>query len=177
MIDNEINIVGLNIKEIFKQAGLNQREIAEILNVTQSVISKWFNGKPFGKNVAKQWEEAFGFRQNWLLTGEGEMFTSDRPKIFDYKKGGDNYGKVSSSQGAAAGVVSGSADMRTYVAEKIIRENGDTELYGDAQGVIDRLEIENNSLKQRIVDLENIVASKDELIASLKETIMLLKKS
>lgn len=177
MTDNEKFNIGDKIKEVFKSAGLTQLEVAAILNIAHSGVARLLNGTPFGKNTSKTWEEAFGFRQNWLLTGEGEMFTSDHPKIFDYKKGGDNYGKVSSSQGPAAGVVNGGADMRTYVAEKIIKENGDTELYGDAQGVIIRLEIENKSLKQRIMDLESIVASKDELIASLKETIALLKKS
>lgn len=169
--------VGEEIKKILKRAELTQHDVAKILNLAQPTIAKLLNSGAFGKKSTQIWEEAFGFRQNWLLTGEGEMFTSDHPKIFDYKKGGDNYEKVFSSQGSAAGVVSGNADMRTYVAEKIIRENGDTELYGDAQDVIDRLEIENNSLKQRIRDLESIVASKDELIVSLKETIMLLKKS
>lgn len=180
MIENEKNIVGLNIRKIFKEAGLSQQDVANILNVTQSVISKWLNGKPFGKNVAKQWENAFGFRANWLLTGEGDMFTSDHPKVYEYKNG-VNYGNVSQSvkmnKGCVTGQVSGGQiiNIPNFGGKKIIKGDGEIELQNSAQS-LETWEIERNSLNQRIADLENMVNMKDEIISTLKENISLLKK-
>lgn len=177
MIGNEKNIVGLSIRKIFKESGLSQQDVANILNVTQSVISKWLNGKPFGKNVAKQWENAFGFRANWLLTGEGDMFTSDHPKVYEYKNG-VNYGNVSQSvkmnKGCVTGQVSGGQviNIPNFGGEKIIKGDGEVELQNSDQS----WGIEKNILQQRIADLENMVNMKDEIISTLKENISLLKK-
>lgn len=72
------NSVGKALKNYFEQKGYSQQQIADILNVHQTNISALFLGKrPFGKNVAKKWNKAFGFRVNWLMTGEGPMFDVD----------------------------------------------------------------------------------------------------
>ena len=69
--DNE---VGKRIKDYFNEEGMSQQEVAKILNVQQAAVSNQLNGRPFGKNSAAKWNMAFGFRVNWLLTGEGPMF-------------------------------------------------------------------------------------------------------
>ena len=72
------NSVGKALKNYFEQKGYSQQQIADILDVHQTNISALFLGKrPFGKNVAKKWNKAFGFRVNWLMTGEGPMFDAD----------------------------------------------------------------------------------------------------
>jgi transcriptional regulator with XRE-family HTH domain len=72
------NSVGKALKKYFEQKGYSQQQIADILDVHQTNISALFLGKrPFGKNVAKKWHNAFGFRINWLMTGEGSMFDTD----------------------------------------------------------------------------------------------------
>lgn len=67
-------IIGKKIKEHFSEIGMSQMEIARILNVHQAAVSNQLNGRAFGKNSAAKWNKAFGFRINWLLTGEGAMF-------------------------------------------------------------------------------------------------------
>ena len=69
--------IGKKIKEYFSEAGLSQTDVAKILNVQQAAVSNQINGRAFGKNSAAKWNKAFGFRINWLLTGEGPMFDTD----------------------------------------------------------------------------------------------------
>lgn len=72
------NAVGSALKKYFEERGYSQQQLADILGVHQTNISALFLGKrPFGKNVAKKWHDAFGFRVNWLMTGEGPMFDTD----------------------------------------------------------------------------------------------------
>lgn len=66
--------IGKKIKEYFSEMGMSQQEVANILEVQQAAVSNQLNGRPFGKNSAAKWSKAFGFRTNWLLTGEGPMF-------------------------------------------------------------------------------------------------------
>lgn len=66
--------IGKTIKEYFTEIGMSQIEAANLLGVQQAAVSNQLNGRPFGKNSAGKWNKAFGFRVNWLLTGEGPMF-------------------------------------------------------------------------------------------------------
>ena len=66
--------IGKKIKEYFSEAGMPQTEVARQLNVQPAAVSNQLNGRAFGKNSALKWSNAFGFRTNWLLTGEGPMF-------------------------------------------------------------------------------------------------------
>ena len=70
-------IIGNKIKEYFAEIGMSQIEAAKKLDVQQAAVSNQLNGRPFGKNSAAKWNKAFGFRVNWLLTGEGPMFDTD----------------------------------------------------------------------------------------------------
>ncbi len=66
--------IGRKIKEYFSEIGMSQAEAAEKLGVQQAAVSNQLNGRSFGKNSAAKWNAAFGFRINWLMTGEGQMF-------------------------------------------------------------------------------------------------------
>ncbi len=66
--------IGKKIKEYFSEIGMSQMDAAERLGVQQTAVSNQLNGRAFGKNSAAKWNAAFGFRTNWLLTGEGPMF-------------------------------------------------------------------------------------------------------
>ncbi len=74
--------IGRKIKEYFSEIGMSQIEAAEKLGVQQAAVSNQLNGRTFGKNSAAKWNAVFGFRTNWLLTGEGPMFDS-RNRISD----------------------------------------------------------------------------------------------
>lgn len=69
--------IGQIIKEYFTEIGMSQMDAARELGVQQAAVSNQLNGRPFGKNSAAKWNRAFGFRFNWLITGEGAMFDDD----------------------------------------------------------------------------------------------------
>ncbi len=66
--------IGKKIKEYFSEIGMSQTEAAKKLGVQQAAVSNQLNGRAFGKKSAAKWNSVFGFRTNWLLTGEGPMF-------------------------------------------------------------------------------------------------------
>lgn len=76
--------IGRTIKEYFTEIGISQMEAANILGVQQAAISNQLNGRAFGKNSAAKWNKAFGFRVNWLLTGEGPMFDTQSSTVNEY---------------------------------------------------------------------------------------------
>lgn len=76
--------IGNTIKEYFAEIGISQADAAARLGVQQAAISNQLNGRAFGKNSATRWNKAFGFRVNWLLTGEGTMFDPDSPAAHEY---------------------------------------------------------------------------------------------
>ena len=76
--------IGNKIKEYFSEEGISQIEAAAALGVQQAAVSNQPNGRPFGKNSAAKWNKAFGFRKNWLLTGEGPMFDASLTKEHEY---------------------------------------------------------------------------------------------
>ncbi len=69
--------IGEKIKEYFSEIGMSQNDAAKVLEVQQAAVSNQLNGRRFGKNAAAKWSKAFGFRLNWLITGEGPMFDAD----------------------------------------------------------------------------------------------------
>ena len=69
--------IGEKIKEYFSEIGMSQTDAAKVLEVQQAAVSNQLNGRRFGKNAAAKWSNAFGFRLNWLITGEGPMFDAD----------------------------------------------------------------------------------------------------
>ncbi len=80
--------IGKKIKDYFSEIGMSQTEAADKLGVQQAAVSNQLNGRAFGKNSAAKWNAAFGFRTNWLLTGEGPMFDTQEK---DTGTDGHNY--------------------------------------------------------------------------------------
>lgn len=76
--------IGNTIKEYFIEIGISQTEAASRLGVQQAAVSNQLNGRAFGKNSAARWNKAFGFRVNWLLTGEGPMFDQESGSTREY---------------------------------------------------------------------------------------------
>ena len=77
--------IGRTIKEYFAEIGLSQMEVANRLGVQQAAVSNQLNGRAFGKNSASRWNKEFGFRVNWLLTGEGPMFDTMASAVNEYQ--------------------------------------------------------------------------------------------
>lgn len=84
-------------------------EIAEKLNTSQQIVSQLLNEKrAFGLKSAQLWHDVFGFRINWLRTGEGPMFEGQT--VTNNTSGGD---MIINSPGAVTGSSDG-ADVRVY---------------------------------------------------------------
>lgn len=63
-----------SLKSFFKERGLTQEKVADMLGVSQSYVNALLTGsKQFGKKQARRFEELFGLSETWLLTGKGEM--------------------------------------------------------------------------------------------------------
>ena len=78
-MDANTNIrIGQEIRTYLESLGLVQSDVAARLQMTQGAVSLYYKGKPIGKNAAKKWSEAFGFRENWLITGEGSMLKDSK---------------------------------------------------------------------------------------------------
>lgn len=63
------------IKEIRKRLGLTQQEFADVLKITRSAVCKMESGEnaPSAQTLSIICRE-FDVNENWLRTGEGEMF-------------------------------------------------------------------------------------------------------
>lgn len=78
-MENTTNIrIGKEIRAYLESLGYTQLGVADKLQITQGAVSAYYRGKPIGKNSARKWSEAFGFRENWLLTGEGSMLLNEK---------------------------------------------------------------------------------------------------
>lgn len=65
------------LKEIRKNTGLTQQEFAKELDVALSTVASVENGtREISKSVMKVLIEKYKVSAKWLLTGEGEMFTT-----------------------------------------------------------------------------------------------------
>lgn len=111
------NKVGDAIKVYFAQKKISNTDAAKMLDITPQAVSLQL-GRTFGPNNAVKWSEVFGFRINWLRTGEGPMF--DEPSVMNNTSGGD---MIINSPGASTG--SSDGDVRVYrdLYEKALAEN------------------------------------------------------
>ena len=79
---------GERLKQIRQNLGLTQKELAEKLGF------KWYKIKDMESNkqkityeIAKDLEKLFSINPDWLLTGEGEMYKSNKVQVFDNENG------------------------------------------------------------------------------------------
>lgn len=62
------------LANFFKNKGLSQTDVANMLGTSPQYISAIFSGrKNVGKKQAVKFEELFGLSASWLLTGKGDM--------------------------------------------------------------------------------------------------------
>ena len=71
--------IGHRIKELRKMLGLSQRKFAERIGKSLNAIQKWESGdripsEPALKLISKE----FGVSEEWLKTGEGEIWSKDK---------------------------------------------------------------------------------------------------
>lgn len=125
--------VAQKIKEFLDMTGISQREAAERLKTSPQNVNNYLKGsQPFGAAVAQKWHDAFGFRVNWLRTGEGPMF--EESSVNNNNAGGDmvinSPGTVISSEGG---------DVRVYKDLYEKAQNEIIELKAKVYKLMDRL--------------------------------------
>lgn len=65
------------LANFFKNKGLSQTDVANMLGTSPQYISAIFSGrKNVGKKQAVKFEELFGLSASWLLTGKGDMLST-----------------------------------------------------------------------------------------------------
>ena len=65
------------LANFFKNKGLSQTDVANMLGTSPQYISAIFSGrKNVGKKQAVKFEELFGLSPLWLLTGKGDMLST-----------------------------------------------------------------------------------------------------
>lgn len=63
--------IAARMRAYLSENGISLSEAAERLGVSQQAVSNQLSGRKIGQNVARNWSEVFGFRVEYLLTGEG----------------------------------------------------------------------------------------------------------
>lgn len=65
------------LRTYFYKEKMTQRDIAKKLGVTVGAVNTLLMGRRFGRNVARNWADAFGFSARFLMFGEGSLFEDD----------------------------------------------------------------------------------------------------
>lgn len=63
-----------HIKAYFREKNLTMNDVANMMGVSQAAVSGQLSGRPIGRNIAKRYNELFGFDINYLMTGVGSLF-------------------------------------------------------------------------------------------------------
>ncbi len=144
-----------------EQRKLN-RQINEGKTLTVDVISKLLKRIPTAS-------------AEWLLRGEGEMLKNLGTMIGSNQGDGN---KIEYKNGGNVGVGNTvNVTLPESGTQKIINPDGSVELtsIGSNDDASDKLHRENEALKEKISHLMDNIQLKDDLIASLRETIELLR--
>lgn len=63
-----------NIRDYLKENDMKMADAARVLGVTLAAVTNQLSGKrPFGKNLAKRYADAFGFNADYLISGKGTL--------------------------------------------------------------------------------------------------------
>jgi len=75
-------MVNERLEQIRKHFELTKKEFAEKLGITQQAYINYAKGKrDIPSNILLKVNRMFNISTDWLLTGRGEMFLKDEPKI------------------------------------------------------------------------------------------------
>lgn len=164
------------IKELIAHKEMSETAFSKIIGVSQRTLNNYMNGRTPSLEVIDALLSAFPeVSAEWLLRGGGDMLKSSSNFI------GSNQGDNNKIEYNNAGNVGVGNTVNVALPEsgtqKIIRPDGEVEIMNGNSNCkeFDELKKENQLLKSEISHINNAMGLKDDLIASLKETIELLR--
>lgn len=138
--------VAEQLRYIRREKGLTQQQFASELEVSTATIASVENGsRDMPKNLMKSLVKKFGIDANWLLTGEGEMFST------------------SSTGGVPA--VPGKADSRIPVLSQKV-SCGPGRSWEDEQNIVEYIDIASLSPKLTSKNVYGFRASGTSMIGA-----------
>lgn len=153
----------LNITSLRKSLGMNQKEFGDKIGIAQSYLSEIERGKkPLLEDLYNNIVRLFG-------DDVVSQYSSDNIAIGDNNKSFGSIGNNSKSTSNNVGNTV-SVTMPESGTQKIIKPTGEVEIHRlDPSDKSNSEELDR--LKQRIQDLERIIAEKDATIQSKDDTI------
>ena len=151
------------------------KSFAKSISISASMITEIVKGRSnVGLQAIQNTVLYYPINPAWLLTGQGEMLLLTAKEIRNNISGGNNMtGNVNGGQML-------NITMPESGTQKIIKPNGEVEIQREDSTIKDDKKLaelikENELLKQKNAFLEDSMKLKDDLIASLKDTIELLR--
>lgn len=138
--------VAEQLRHIRREKGLTQQQFATELEVSTATIASVENGsRDMPKNLMKSLVKKFGIDANWLLTGEGEMF--------------------STSSAGAVPAVPGKVDSRIPVLSQKV-SCGPGRSWEDEQNIVEYIDIASLSPKLTSKNVYGFRASGTSMIGA-----------
>jgi SOS-response transcriptional repressor LexA len=69
------------LRAVMDAKGLNIADLGRLLDVPRSTFVGWLEGKTVSIGILKTLETQLSLNLDWFLTGEGDMFLADKPKV------------------------------------------------------------------------------------------------
>lgn len=162
------------LKVFIKSQNIGQTKFEEIVGFSRGYVS---NIKvSIGADKLGQIKSKYPVLNiDWLITGEGDMLKNSGIMIGSNQGDGN---KIEYKNGGNVGVGNTvNVTLPEFGTQKIIKPDGSVELtsIGSNGNTSDKLQMENEALKEKISHLMDNMQLKDDLIASLRDTIELLK--
>ena len=162
------------LKEFVSKQGLGQNAFEKKVGIAVGYLASK-SVSVTSDTIEKVIENFPNLNLHWLITGEGEMLKNSGTMIGSNQGDGN---KIEYKNGGNVGVGNTvNVTLPELGTQKIIKPDGTVELtsIGSNGNTSDKLQMENEALKEKISHLMDNMQLKDDLIASLRDTIELLK--
>ncbi len=79
-----MDTIGERLRFLRKRLGLSQKEMAQKLGISRVALARYENNKRYPDTaILAKIAQILGVSLDWLVTGKGEMFTSERDELLN----------------------------------------------------------------------------------------------
>lgn len=162
------------LKEFVSKQGLGQNAFEKKVGIAVGYLASK-SVSVTSDTIEKVIENFPNLNLDWLMTGKGEMLKNTGTMTGSNQGDGNKIEYKNSGNVGVGNTVN--VTLPESGTQKIIKPDGSVELtsIGSNDDASDKLQRENEALKEKISHLMDNMQLKDELIASLRDTIDLLK--